>query len=98
MYINTTRERGLKQSSFFINNYIVQIKIIMAKESISYINLGDGENHPIDAVTVGGKSAIDFQENRIVTRIDSSSDDEHYPSAKAVYTVLGDIESRLRNI
>lgn len=25
-------------------------------ETISYINLGDGENHPIDAVTVGGKT------------------------------------------
>ena len=24
--------------------------------TISYINLGDGENHPIDAVTVGGKT------------------------------------------
>ena len=98
MYINTTRERGFKQSSFFINNYIVQIKIIMAKESISYINLGDGENHPIDAVTVGGKSAIDFQENRIVTRIDSSSDDEHYPSAKCMYDIIGELERRLSNI
>lgn len=25
-------------------------------ETISYINLGDGQNHPIDAVTVGGKT------------------------------------------
>ena len=88
MYINTTKERGFKQSSFFINKYIV----IMTKESISYINLGDGENHPIDAVTVGGKSAIDFQEkSMLVTTINASSDDEHYTS----YTVLGDIESRL---
>ena len=72
----------------------------MANEpmTIQYIDLGDGEKHPIDAITVGGKSATDFQENRIVTSIDSSSDDEHYPSAKAVYTVLGDIESRLQNI
>ena len=70
----------------------------MTNESISYINLGDGENHPIDAVTIGGKSASDFQENMLVTIINASSDDEHYPSAKAVYTVLGDIESRLRNI
>ena len=71
----------------------------MTKESISYINLGDGENHPIDAVTVGGKSAIDFQEkSMLVTTINASSDDEHYPFAKAVYTVLGDIKSRLQNI
>ena len=70
----------------------------MENESISYINLGDGENHPIDAVTVGGKSVSDFQENMLVTTINASSDDEHYPSAKAVYTVLGDIESRLQNI
>lgn len=70
----------------------------MAKESISHINLGDGENHPIDAVTIGGKSASDFQENMLVTTINASSDDEHYPSAKAVYTVLGDIESRLSSI
>lgn len=70
----------------------------MTDESISYINLGDGENHPIDAVTVGGKLASVFQENMLVTTINASSDDEHYPSAKAVYTVLGDIESRLRNI
>lgn len=70
----------------------------MTKESISHINLGDGENHPIDAVTIGGKSASDFQENMLVTTINASSDDEHYPSAKAVYTVLGDIESRLSSI
>ena len=70
----------------------------MEKESISYINLGDGENHPIDAVTVGGKSANAFQESKLVTAINASSDDEHYPSAKAVYTVLGDIESRLQKI
>ena len=70
----------------------------MEKESISYINLGDGENHPIDAVTVGGKSASTFQESKLVTTINASSDDEDYPSAKAVYTVLGDIESSLQKI
>ena len=70
----------------------------MEKESIWYINLGDGEKHPIDAVTVGGKSASAFQERMLVTTINASSDDEHYPSAKAVYTVLGDIESRLQKI
>ena len=35
----------------------------MTNESISYINLGDGENHPIDAVTVGGKSASEYLTN-----------------------------------
>lgn len=28
-------------------------------ETISYINPGDGQNHPIDAVTVGGKTIPD---------------------------------------
>lgn len=28
-------------------------------ETISYINPGDGNNHPIDAVTVGGKTIPD---------------------------------------
>ena len=64
----------------------------MAKEpeSISYIRL-DGEDHPIDAVTVGGKSASQLQENGLVTSIDSSSDDQHYPSAKCIYDIVGDI-------
>ena len=66
-------------------------------ESISSVRINDVD-YPIDAVTVGGKSASDFQENMLVTTINASSDDVHYPSAKAVYTVLGDIESRLRNI
>ena len=72
----------------------------MANEpmTIQYIDLGDGEKHPIDAITVGGKSATDFQENKIVTSIDSSSDDEHYPSAKCMYDIIGELESRLRNI
>lgn len=29
-------------------------------ESISYINLGDGQNHPIDAVTVNGQTIPDI--------------------------------------
>lgn len=29
---------------------------VIAIETISYINLGDGENHPIDAVTVNGQT------------------------------------------
>ena len=67
-------------------------------ESISYIKLNDGQNHPIDAVTLGGKSASAFQNKGLVTHIDSTSDDEHYPSAKCMYTLIGDIEARLSNI
>ena len=72
----------------------------MANEpmTIQYIDLDDGEKHPIDAITVGGKSATAFQDNRIVTSIDSSSDDEHYPSAKCMYDIIGELERRLSNI
>lgn len=72
----------------------------MAKdiETISYIDLGDGDQHPIDAVTVGGKAASAFQESKIVTSISSSSDDEHYPSAKCMWDIIGNIETRLSNI
>lgn len=52
-------------------------------ESISYINFSDGQNHPIDAVTVGEKTINDLQENDgLVTSINASLDDDHYPSAK----------------
>lgn len=58
-------------------------------ESISYIQLNDGQDpHPIDAVIVGGKSASDFQESKLVTSINSSSDDEHYPSAKCLWDLI----------
>ena len=68
-------------------------------ETISYINLGDGQNHPIDAVTLGGKTASDFQtKDMLVTSINSSSDDNHYPSAKCVYDEIGLIETRLKAI
>lgn len=56
-------------------------------ESISYISLNDVEC-PIDAVTVGGKSASDFQEGNLVTSIDANSDDTHYPSAKCIYDIV----------
>ena len=77
-------------------------------ETISYINLGDGQgNHPIDAVTVGGKTVpeikTDFEEDfqlksNIVTEISSSSTDTEYPSAKCVYDIIGNLETRLSNI
>jgi len=66
-------------------------------ESISHIQIGQ-EVHPIDAVTLGGKEASAFQANGLVTSINSSSDDEHYPSAKCVYDIIGDLERRLGNI
>ena len=52
-------------------------------KTIQYINLGDGEgNRPIDAVTVGGKSAAEI--GALVTSIESTSTDKQYPSAKCV--------------
>ena len=58
-------------------------------ESISYINLGDNVDHPIDAVTIGEKSASDLlNKDNIVTAINESSDDEHYPSANCVYDII----------
>ncbi len=58
-------------------------------ESISYINLGDNIDHPIDAVTVGEKSASDLlNKDGLVTSINGSSDDEHYPSAKCVHDII----------
>ena len=58
-------------------------------ESISYINLGDNVDHPIDAVTIGEKSASDLlNKDNIVTSINESSDDTHYPSAKCVYDII----------
>ena len=67
-------------------------------ETISYIDLGDGVAHPIDAVAVGGKTASDLQENMIVTSINSSSDHQHYPSAKCMWDIIGELETRLSNI
>lgn len=66
-------------------------------ESISHIQIGQ-DVHPIDAVTLGGKEASEFQTSGLVTSINSSSDDEHYPSAKCVYDIIGDLERRLSNI
>lgn len=73
----------------------------MANEpmTIQYIDLGDGERHPIDAVTLNNHPASDFQtKDMIVTSINSSSDDNHYPSAKCVYDEIGLIETRLKAI
>lgn len=67
------------------------------EKSIQYINLGDGEgDRPIDAITVGGKSAEDIGTR--VTSINSNSTDAEYPSAKCVYDLMGGLETRLSNI
>ena len=71
-------------------------------ESISHIQIGQ-DVHPIDAVSVGGKTLenlqSDFQlKSNMVTSLSSSSTDSQYPSAKLVYDILGDIERRLSNI
>ena len=67
------------------------------EKTIQYINLGDGEgNRPIDAVTVGRKSAEAI--GTLVTSIDSTSTDTQYPSAKCVYDLVGTLENRLKNI
>lgn len=67
-------------------------------ETISYIDLGDGNAHPIDAVTVGGVSASNLQEKNLVTSISASSTDSQYPSAKCMWDIIGNIETRLSNI
>ena len=64
-------------------------------ESISYIKIGSN-NHPIDAVSVGGKSASSI--GNLVTSIDSNSTDDEYPSAKCMYDIIGQLETRLSNI
>lgn len=56
-------------------------------QSIQKIKVGQTE-HPIDAVTLEGKSATDIQENGLVTSIGPSSDDDHYPSAKCIYEIV----------
>ena len=88
--INTYIEYNTKNNSNIMANEI---------ESISYINPGDGQNHPIDAVTVGGKAVSELQSaDGLVTTINAQSDDEHYPSAKCMYDIVGNVESRLSNI
>ena len=71
-------------------------------ESISHIQIGQ-DIHPIDAVSVGGKTLSDLQgdfqlKSNIVTSLSSNSTDTEYPSAKCVYDIIGDLERRLSNI
>ena len=64
-------------------------------QSIQKIKIGT-EEHPIDAVTVGGKTIN--QIGTLVTSINAESTDSQYPSAKCMYDLIGDIEERLSNI
>ena len=64
-------------------------------QSIQKIKIGN-EEHPIDAVSVGGKTINQIGE--LVTSIDGESTDSQYPSAKCMYDLIGDIEERLSNI
>lgn len=54
-------------------------------ESISYININN-ENHPIDALSIGGKTISEIGE--LVTFIDEGSTDSQYPSAKCIYEMV----------
>lgn len=65
-------------------------------ESISYIKLNDGQNHPIDAMSVGGKTKEQIGD--LVTTINSESTDTQYPSAKCMWTIYGQLEDRLKAI
>ena len=57
-------------------------------ESISYIRIGENE-HPIDAATLNGKEASEFQEGgEIVRSIDQNSTDEQIPSARCIYGII----------
>ena len=71
-------------------------------ETISHIQIGQ-DVHPIDAVSVGGKTLTDLEgdfqlKSNIVTTLSSNSTDSQYPSAKLVYDILGDLERRLGDI
>ena len=75
--------------------------IMEVPESIRYIDFGDGVgNHPIDAVSVGGKLGENIQViNNLVTSIDENSTDTQYPSAKCVYEMIyGHIDTPTSNL
>ncbi len=71
----------------------------MANETpISYIKIGE-DQHPIDAVTLNGKSDSDFQEGgKIVQSLSGGSKTDEIPSAALMWDIIGDIEARLSNI
>lgn len=70
---------------------------VIDEKSIRYINVGDGQGaRPIDAVSIGGKTAQQIGE--LVDHIDSESTDTEYPSAKCMWTIYGQLENRLKEI
>ncbi len=54
-------------------------------EPISYIRINEVE-HPIDALSISGKSISEIGE--LVTFIDENSTDDQYPSAKCLYDLI----------
>lgn len=57
-------------------------------ESIQKIRI-NGEDHPIDAVTLNEKSTSDFlDKSKLVTELTAESTDEQVPSAKCVYDII----------
>jgi hypothetical protein len=60
-------------------------------QTITHVKVNEDE-HPIDAMSIEGKSKTAFQESgKLVTTISASSDDQHYPSAKCLYDIIGDL-------
>lgn len=54
-------------------------------KAIQKIKVGS-QDHPIDAVTIEGKSKEDIGD--LVTEISASSTDSQYPSAKCLYDII----------
>lgn len=61
---------------------------------ITHIKVNN-EDHPLDAVYLGDNPASYYQRNYLVTSVNENSSDIQYPSAKCVYTIVGDLESLL---
>lgn len=103
LFLNIILLESEEKSSLFHKYHICNLNnsdMANVVESISYIQLNDGQDpHPIDAVTIDGKPASAFQtSDKLVTELSASSTDEQYPSAKCMYDIIGDLETRLSNI
>ena len=62
------------------------------------VDVSEGVTYKITKANLfSGLTNIEYTTNK-TTSISSSSTDEQYPSAKAVYTVIGDIESILEEL
>lgn len=67
-------------------------------DSISHIQIGE-DSHKIDAVSISGYTLADIQrdfqlKSNITTVLDDNSTDMEYPSAKAIYDIIGDLNQR----